>query len=136
MERVKSIVGQKIVIYNQDKQILMLKRSEKSHGPWAWDLPGGGILLEESALECLEREVWEETWLKDISWVHPIHTCAKSYPDGTHIFYVGYTWRLDTAWEVILSDEHDEYLWIDPKDVDQHNLPEHRKEAVKKSMKG
>ena len=135
MERVKSIVGQKIVIYNKDNKILILKRSMTSNGPWNRDLPGWGILLNESPLECLEREITEETWLKNITWICPIHTFAKTYTDWVHIFFVGYTWVKDDMWEVILSDEHDEYLWIDPKDVESYKLQEYRMETVKKSVK-
>ena len=135
MARIQSIVGQKIVIYNKDNKILILKRAMTSNGPWNWDLPGWWILLNETPLECLEREIIEETWLKNITWILPIHIAAKTFPDGSHSFFVWYTWILDGPWEVKLSHEHDEYLWIDPNDVDTYKLQIYRAETVKKSIK-
>lgn len=134
MERIKSIVGQKIVIYNKDNKILILKRAMTSNGPWNWDLPGWWILLNEDAVSCLEREIVEETWLKNITWILPIHTAAKTFPDGSHSFFVWYVGMLEDDQNVIISHEHDEYLWIDPKNVDMYKLQEYRAETVRKSM--
>jgi hypothetical protein len=36
---------------------------------------------------------------------------------------------------VVINDEHDEYLRIDPNDIDTYTMPSHRAEVVKKSMK-
>lgn len=135
MERIKSIVGQKIVIYNKDWKVLILKRSMTSNWPWNRDLPGWWILLNESPLECLEREIAEETWLKNITWIYPIYTFAKTYEDWLHVFFVGYVGRLDDVWEIVLSDEHDEYIRIDPRDIDRYALQDYRAETVKRSMK-
>jgi len=135
MERIKSIVGQKIAIYNDEHKVLLLKRWPKSIVSWVWDLPGGWILLNETPLECLEREIMEETWLKNVTWILPIHIAAKTFPDGSHSFFVWYTWTLNSVAEVILSDEHDAYVRIDPKDIDTYKLTEYRAETVKKSMK-
>ncbi len=130
MQRIKSIVGQKIAIYNDDKKLLILKRSVTSNGAWNRDLPGWGILLNESPLEGLEREIMEETWLQ-VRWIIVVHTAAKTYSEGTHSFFVWYMWFLDHSTEVVLSDEHDEYLWIDFKDVENYKLQEYRSETVK-----
>lgn len=133
MARIQSIVGQKIVIYNKDNKILILKRAMTSNGPWNWDLPGWWILLNESPLECLEREIVEETWLQVI-WITLVHTATKTYSDWTHGFFVWYKWTLHSSSEVILSHEHNEYLWIDPNDADKYKLQEYRAETVRKSM--
>ena len=136
MDRIQSIVGQKIVIYNKDNQILILKKSKKTPRPWTWDLPGWWLIRDEDALSSLEREILEETWLKNIEWIHPIHTVAKSNTyDENHSFFVGYIWRITGDVSVVINDEHDEYLRIDPNDIDTYTMPSHRVEVVKKSMK-
>lgn len=134
MVRVQSIVGQKIAIYNKDKKILILRRSATSNGAWNWDLPGWWILLNETPIECLKREIAEETWLDDVIDIHPIHIAAKTFSDGSHSFFVWYMWMLNTDQEVVLSHEHDEYLWVDPNDVEKYTLQSYREETVKKSF--
>lgn len=135
MERIKSIVGQKIVIYNNEWKILLLKRSATSNGAWNWDLPGWGILLNESAREGLTREIQEETGIANVEDIVPVHTAAKTYSDGTHVFFVGYTWKIPTSVQVSLSHEHNEYVWVDPRDIDQYKLQAHWSETIKKSQK-
>ena len=136
MDRIQSIVGQKIVIYNKDRKILILRTSKNRSRPWTWDLPGWWLLRNEGAISSLEREIVEETWLKNVEWIRPIHTVAKSNTyDENHSFFVGYIWRVKGDISVVLSDEHDEYLRIDPNGIDTYTMPSHRAEVVKKSMK-
>ena len=90
--------------------------------------------MNEDAIPSLEREIWEETGLKNVEWIHLVHTKAKSYAEWTHSYLVGYTGRIKDDQKVILSEEHDEYLWINPEEVYMYKLPEQRADTVKKSM--
>lgn len=92
MVRVQSIVGQKIVIYNKENKILILKREMATW--WHRDLPGWGVELNEDVMGWLEREIFEEAWLKNITWISPIHTETTIY-EGQYSFLVGYVWRLE-----------------------------------------
>ncbi|MBD3265919.1 NUDIX domain-containing protein [bacterium] len=51
--------GVRAIIVNQEGEILLQKRSDMD----IWGLPGGVIELNETVLEALRREVWEETSL-------------------------------------------------------------------------
>ena len=57
-----------------EKSILIVLRDNKPDIPWpnTWELPGGGREGQETPLECLRREVWEELGLiledKSIIW--------------------------------------------------------------------
>ena len=59
--------------------ILVILRDNKPDIPWPnmWELPGGGREGQETPLECLQREVWEELGLtlkeESIIW-------SKIYP--------------------------------------------------------
>ena len=54
----------KIVLVNQNKEVLFLKRTNyhKKHAG-EWDLPGGHVEVGEELLDGLFREVEEETGL-------------------------------------------------------------------------
>ena len=62
-----------------EKSILIILRDNKPDIPWpnTWELPGGGREGQETPLECLQREVWEELGLalkeESIIW-------SKIYP--------------------------------------------------------
>lgn len=132
MDRVKSIVGQKIVLYNHEGKVLILKRSATSNGAGNRDLPWGGILLHETPQESLQREIQEETGLQATN-ITLIHTAAKTYDDEAHGYFVGYKGHVQEGQKVLLSFEHDAYLWIDPNDIENYKLKEYRAETVKKS---
>ena len=57
-----------------EQSILVILRDNKPDIPWpnTWELPGGGREGQETPLECLRREVWEELGLiledKSIIW--------------------------------------------------------------------
>ena len=76
-----------------EKNILVILRDNKPDIPWpnTWELPGGGREGQETPLECLQREVWEELGLalkeESIIW-------SKIYPsmldkDRSAVFVVG-----------------------------------------------
>jgi len=132
MARIQSIVGQKIVIYNQDNKILILKREIKTWGHR--DLPGWWIELNEDAIVWLEREILEETWLQHIAGITPIHTDTTTY-EGQHSFLVWYTGRLEDDQEVVISFEHTEYRRIDPTEIENYKLKPYRIRTVKKTIK-
>ena len=84
--------GSKIALICGDK-VLTILRDDKSNIPYpnTWELPGGGREGQETPLECLQREVWEELGLtlteESIIW-------SKIYPsmldkDRSAVFVVG-----------------------------------------------
>jgi len=55
--------GVRAIIRNKQGQVLLVRR--KDNGQWV--MPAGSIELEESILDCVKREVREETGLEVIS---------------------------------------------------------------------
>jgi len=51
------VPGVRAIILNEQGEVLLQRRSDNDF----WGLPGGGVELNETALEALRREVWEET---------------------------------------------------------------------------
>lgn len=125
MDNIKIFVATKaFVVYNG--KILILRESVKYQDAGnigRYDVPGGRVEPGQHWDESLKREIKEETGL-EVEIGRP--------------FYVG-EWRpvvRGEQWQIIgtffectaksdqvtLSDDHDQYLWIDPKDYQEHNL--------------
>lgn len=121
----------KAIIYNDDK-ILILRRQNDQPGGGQWDLAGGCIEKNESQIDALKREVYEETNIPQISDIKRITTKKLKLPehgiDSEMTFYKCSTDYTDIKmkpanWEG--SDgkpEHTEFRWISCKE-DIENLP-------------
>ena len=55
-------LGASIIFHNQFNQVLLVLRDDLPSIPWPgmWDLPGGHIEEDETAQECIAREMLEE----------------------------------------------------------------------------
>ena len=111
------------IIRRSDGKMLVLKRSSKDdHKPGVWETVGGGMDREETPQEALMREIQEETGLA-VRVDMPFN--AFSFKKDTGEFKVGITFLCEyLSGEVMLSDEHSEYRWIDPKEfADLESVP-------------
>lgn len=98
----------KIVLVNSENKVLFLKRTgyvEKYAGEW--DLPGGHIHVGEKLIDGLKREVTEETGLT------VLRTSIFTKIDNLHFFKGFYE-----KGNITLSDEHSEYAFIDPMQIE------------------
>lgn len=102
------------IIRRKDGKILVLKRGdEDDHRPGVWETVGGGMDGEETPQEALAREISEETGLAVIVG-DPFN--VFTFRKDTGEFKVGITFLCECLdGEVVLSDEHSEHRWIDPK---------------------
>ena len=98
----------KIVLVNQNKEVLFLKRTNyhKKHAG-EWDLPGGHVHIGEELLDGLFREVEEETGLtikraRLFKKMENLHFFEGVYEQG----------------KIILSNEHSEHKFIDPLSIE------------------
>ena len=111
-------IGQKAFIV-KDGEILVLTDPK-----FGVDLPGGKIKEEETDLiESLKREVREETELV-IEVKEPFTTwMVEFFPDHRNqgkVLLVGYKCKYVSG-EIVLSDEHTEYKWVNKNSY--HQLP-------------
>lgn len=108
-------IAVKGIIRRGDGKILVLKRSDKDdHKPGMWETIGGGMDQEETPQEALSREILEESGLMArVGEPFNIFTLRRD----TGEFKVGITFLCEHLdGEVMLSDEHSEYRWIDPSE--------------------
>jgi 8-oxo-dGTP diphosphatase len=107
-------------ILENNKKILMMKRSARDKiSPSEWHAITGGVNQFESPQHALLREIKEETGIADVKIIKPIDTfhffvgerIAKNEVIG--IVY----WCKTRSKKVILSEEHDDFVWVTPKDA-------------------
>jgi len=122
----------------RDDKVLIIRESQQYNSPnkGKYDLPGGKIAPNESPEECLHREIKEETGMSiiigepfcTIIW-EPIVNDQEQHITGT--FYVCTT---NPSPNIILSNDHDNYLWIDPKKYLDYPIIETNKPAFEEYL--
>lgn len=101
----------KAVVLDDRGRCLLLKRSMQSkNNPGKWDFPGGKLGRDESFDAGLLREIAEETGLR-VKLERVIGTAQSESPQN-RIVYLIMEARLESG-EVRLSDEHEEFIWVD-----------------------
>jgi 8-oxo-dGTP diphosphatase len=100
----------KILIFDSDKNFLLLKRSLNSKGnPGRWEPPGGKIDPGESFDTAILREVAEETGL--ITSIQHVAGTAESELPKLKIIHLILEGKLESG-QVHLSDEHTDFAWV------------------------
>jgi 8-oxo-dGTP diphosphatase len=127
------IVGQKAVIFNDQDEILFLRRSEKVGRAGGWDFPGGR-LEHEQPVAGLKREIWEETQLT-VQEIQPIGVVVREprEPDQ-NLLVIGYMANWQSG-EVTLSWEHTAFQWLNHEQALGLDLPEHHQTFLKSAIK-
>ena len=117
----------RILILNPKSELLLTK-SHKWHGKYV--VPGGHIELGESAIEAAHREIHEETNLeiRDLEflcWQEFIYD--EQFWKPRHFIFINFAAKMDQG-EVVLNDEAEEFIWIDPQkaleelDIDSYTV--------------
>jgi 8-oxo-dGTP pyrophosphatase MutT (NUDIX family) len=118
-------VGIKALITNKKGGILLLDSGEwhLKNQTQHWDIPGGRIQEGHSLLETLQREVEEETGIKQID--SPVFFTAvmsnfKDMPVGEHmvgLILMVYKVKVPENSKITLSHEHSGYEWVEAKEA-------------------
>jgi 8-oxo-dGTP pyrophosphatase MutT (NUDIX family) len=99
--------GARAIIRDEQGRILLIRRSDNG----AWGMPAGSLELSESILDCLKREVWEETGLEVLEatpmalYTEPRFASITAFGDHIQIFSV--VFRVD-RWQGALVTSTDE----------------------------
>ncbi|MDO4531349.1 MAG: NUDIX domain-containing protein [Bacillota bacterium] len=130
-------VAVKAIIIKENKALVLSRSKHEMEGSFMnshqkWDLPGGGVHFFEKSEDGLIREIMEETALTVQVGVplslfdaikHHIHLCIFTYLCR---------WE---AGEVILSEEHDGYLWLTEEEMEESELPHWMKRDIRAAFR-
>lgn len=120
VDKKEILLANKAVVEDSSGKILFVKRSKNDHfDPLLWELPGGKQEPGEESTHALIREVKEETGL-EIKIRFQIFE-AEGVVDRGRRRGQGFLFKVFEAFsdsrEVRLSEEHDEFTWLFPKDA-------------------
>lgn len=123
-----SQVAVKAVIKNKEGKFLIVRENDR------WQAVGGRLEKGEKLEDGLRREVDEETGIKDLvidKVVHVDEWFAKPEGELKHIVAIFFLCATKTN-EINLSDEHQEYSWVTPEDLEKYGdtIEKEIKEAI------
>ena len=107
----------KVVIYDKNGKILLLKRAD---GKNDWDLPGGHLKKSENYEEGAVRETKEETNLS-ISGIKHVNDHEKTK------FFKCLCPKGDIS---LQKEEHIDFKWVNPKEINQFQIRKSLKNAI------
>ena len=120
-----SQVAVKAVIQNTDDSFLIVKEGVR------WQAVGGRLEKGEKLEAGLRREVEEETGITNLEVGKVIHVdewFAKPEGELKHIVALFFLCKVRSK-DVKLSDEHQDFAWITPDDLDKYG------ERIEKEIK-
>lgn len=106
-----------IILY--EKKALIVKRTETNKiGAGIWEFVGGKLEFGEDLISGLKREIMEETGLEVTVEKLLFATSFKTH-DYRQVVIINYLCHSNTD-QVILSEEHTDYLWADKVGLLEH----------------
>ena len=109
-------ITQNAIIKNNNGEILILRHSDSGK----WLLPGGRINVGEDWQTALNREIEEETGMTfKIDGILDVDSFSDDSKSAYVVVFFGETKDADVS----LSEEHDEYAWINNKsDLEKYDF--------------
>ncbi len=127
----QAYISQKAILFNSDRQLLTMRRTKTAPSrPLYWDLPGGGLDLGEDAKDGIIREIKEETGL-DIQNLC-IMDIISGFNDRDEFWVTICYTALPTTTTVVLSYEHDDFMWVTPDEFQKLKASPKNKKFVER----
>jgi 8-oxo-dGTP diphosphatase len=108
------------IIRNEENEVLVVQRGEKTDHPFRWEFPGGKLKENETEEECIIREIREELSMDIVICRRMADT---EYDYGIkRIKLIPFV--CDTLDELPFLSEHIAFKWLEPPDIKKVDLLE------------
>ncbi len=114
-----------------DGLLLIAQRKHGKDLEYKWEFPGGKLEEGETLEQCLARELMEEMQLKIYVREHFI-TTEYEYDFAKIILHT--YWATCKSKDIQVVCEHEQYKWIDPKDLPMYDFAPADKDIIQAIM--
>lgn len=119
-----------------DDKLLLLERSSSKSEPGKWGVPAGKLEIGETPEQAAKRELFEETGiLADSSELRAMGSLYIRKPDMDYVYHL-FQIHHNVKPVVRLSNEHHNYLWASPQEIETLPLMSGAHEALQKYRLG
>lgn len=127
-------IAPKAIVFDQDKVLILIrsKTERKDRDLHGWDFPGGSLEPGEQIMDALAREVKEETGLA-IKVISPAYIYDEIMEEK-HLIIMKFA-CCNPVGKIKLSDEHEEFRWVDMKKLANEPFPEWMKEEIRRAYR-
>lgn len=125
------------VIINNNKVLILQRNKNEDIFPNMWELPSGKKEALETSEKSLLREIKEETGL-NVEIIQPISVFdyqiekPDEIRDSTQINFLV---KAKNKINVILSEEHQNFAWINKNEIKKYHISEATHEVIMKAFK-
>ena len=95
-----------IMLINEEKEILLVKRNKSSVEWWLWSIPWWILEQDETYDDAVVREIYEELWIKIASF-HKFTTIQISEYDVQYFY-----WNIESKLIKKIQIDHNELSWF------------------------
>lgn len=130
-------VGGGVLILNKKGEIFLARRGKnlRNQSGW-WSKPGGGIELNEKAIDAMKREIKEEHGIDIKIWGYLPHTDHILKKENQHWVAINYIANLKKGEPKIMEHEKcDEIGWFDIKKLPK-KITQTTSEPIRNYLKG
>ena len=110
-----------------DGLLLIAQRKHGKDLEYKWEFPGGKLEDGETMEQCLARELMEEMQLEIFVREHFI-TTEYEYDFATIVLHT--YWATCKSRDISVVYEHEQYKWIDPKDLSLYDFAPADKDII------
>lgn len=108
-----------VAVFNDNGEVLLLKRPNGVHQGGLWSFPGGKVEGDEMPLDAAVRELKEETGLSAKLWRHIVKS-HHSYPNRK-LYFLIFGCVVKNVEEL---NCHDKHLWVNAHELDDYPMPD------------